>query len=134
MTHSVTRAEYMLEVIGAGATAKATQDWNAIYLASPERTRNLHDIERILAESREKGAAETTHTKKIATSWPYQVQQNLVRLSRAYWREPVYILAKFLLCFVGGIILGFTFFRTKLTQQGSQNILFVRMPLFNLLN
>lgn len=131
-------AEYMLEVIGAGATAKATQDYHSIWLASPESTRNLEEIAKVLTDSRAKGAVETTHNRKIATSWLYQVKENLNRLAKAYWRDPLYVMAKFVMCILGGIIMGFTFYKSNTSQQGSQNLLFVRLnPLrasFPLLN
>ncbi|KAL0957047.1 hypothetical protein HGRIS_003146 [Hohenbuehelia grisea] len=41
-----------------------------------------------------------------------------------YWRDPDYIVAKFMLNIVGGLLIGFSFFKTPSTQQGTQNKLF----------
>ena len=116
----------MLEVIGAGATAQSTQDWHQSWLDSQERRLVQDEISHFHNEGQKKGAVETTLKREFATNWFYQVQQNLVRLGRAYWRDVDYIMSKFALSALGGLIIGFTFFQSPDSQQGTQNKLFVR--------
>ncbi|TEB24253.1 hypothetical protein FA13DRAFT_1756871 [Coprinellus micaceus] len=62
-------AEYMLDVIGAGATAKSAQDWYSIWKQSPEALAVSQEIDAIVGEGRQRGA--------FATSWSVQ----------AFWRD-----------------------------------------------
>ncbi|KAG1802579.1 ABC-2 type transporter, partial [Suillus variegatus] len=43
---------------------------------------------------------------------------------QAYWRNPTYIRAKFVLSIFGGLLMGFTFFQANDSLQGTQNKLF----------
>ena len=115
----------MLDVIGAGATAQATQDWHRSWLLSPERKVVQDEVDRIQTDGQSGSSAEGEHNREFATTWFYQVQLNLARLATAYLRDPTYIMAKVSLSILGGIILGFTFFKASDSQQGTQNKLFV---------
>jgi ATP-binding cassette subfamily G (WHITE) protein 2 (SNQ2) len=42
------RAEFMLGVIGAGATATLTIDWHNVWKKFPEAAVTMHEIQRIL--------------------------------------------------------------------------------------
>ncbi|KZV90437.1 pleiotropic drug resistance ABC transporter [Exidia glandulosa HHB12029] len=117
-------AEFMLDVIGAGATAAATQDWHSVWHQSPERQAVQEEIEHVHSEGRSRGAVEATFRSEFATGWFYQVKELLNRLAVSYWRNPTYIMAKFVLSIFGGLFIGFTFFHSKDTQQGTQNKLF----------
>ncbi|KAF8997054.1 pleiotropic drug resistance ABC transporter [Cyathus striatus] len=117
-------AEYMLDVIGAGATATSAQDWYDVWLKAPESEAVQREIDTILAEGRKRQAVEATIHSEFATSWPYQVSQLLKRDAEAHWRDPTYLMAKLVLNVVGGLFIGFTFFKAKATQQGTQNKLF----------
>ncbi|KAF8877242.1 pleiotropic drug resistance ABC transporter [Gymnopilus junonius] len=117
-------AEYMLDVIGAGATALSEQDWHEVWNRAPESQQLQDEIEAIHKEGRSRPAVQATFKSEFATSWGYQVYQLLKRQAEAYWRDPTYLMAKLVLNAVGGLFIGFTFFKSKDTQQGTQNKLF----------
>jgi ATP-binding cassette, subfamily G (WHITE), member 2, SNQ2 len=121
------RAEYILQVIGAGATATADRDWHQIWKQSPEATNLQSEIEKIHAEGRQRPAVETALKSEFATSWSYQVLTLLQRDAQAHWRDPTYIMAKLALNIVSGLLIGFTFFHAKDSIQSTQNKLFVRV-------
>ncbi|KAG2073832.1 hypothetical protein BDR04DRAFT_1178890 [Suillus decipiens] len=117
-------AEYMLDVIGAGATASSSVDWHDIWKRSPEAVELQAQIERIHAEGRARPSVETERRSEFATSWIHQVVVLTQRNFLAYWRNPTYLMAKIILNIVGGLLIGFTFFKSKDTLQGMQNKLF----------
>ncbi|KAJ7745683.1 pleiotropic drug resistance ABC transporter [Mycena metata] len=117
-------AEFMLDVIGAGATAASTQDWEAVWRKSPESAKARAELDRIHAEGRSRGAVQATFTSDFATPWMQQATNLLRRDFRLRWRNPTYLMAKLMLNIVAGLFIGFTFFKAKATQQGTQNQLF----------
>ncbi|KAI0342389.1 pleiotropic drug resistance ABC transporter [Trametopsis cervina] len=117
-------AEYILQVIGAGATATADRDWHAIWKQSPEAAGLQNEIERIHAEGRQRPPVSTTLEQTFATSWGYQVATLTQRDVQTHWRDPTYIMAKIALNIVAGLFIGFTFFKAKDSIQGTQNHLF----------
>ncbi|EAU85334.2 ABC transporter [Coprinopsis cinerea okayama7 len=117
-------AEYMLDVIGAGATATTSFDWYSIWKISPEAACVQQEIEGIYAEGRGRPAVEATLQSEFATSWGYQVKELFYRNVQSYWRDPTYLMAKLVLNAFGGLFVGFTFFNAPNTQQGTQNKLF----------
>lgn len=117
----------MLDVIGAGATATSAQDWDAIWRRSSEATRTQEEIDHFYAEGRNRSAVTTDLHSEFATSWFYQVKELFIREAQSYWRDPTYLIAaKIALNVLAGLFVGFTFYRSKDTQQGTQNKLFVR--------
>jgi len=119
-------AEYMLEVIGAGATATSKQDWPLAWIESPEAHRLNEEIEQIHIAGRQKPAVQAAFISEFATSWLYQTWELTKRNHIAYWRDPMYLIAKLALNIFGGLFIGFTFFKASNSQQGTQNKLFVR--------
>jgi len=117
-------AEYMLDVIGAGATATSAQNWYDIWQSSQESKRVQQEIEAIHTEGRSRPAVEATIHSEFATSWPYQVKELLKRDAQAHWRDPTYLMAKLALNAISGLFIGFTFYKSKDSQQGTQNKLF----------
>ncbi|KIM37032.1 hypothetical protein M413DRAFT_448754 [Hebeloma cylindrosporum] len=117
-------AEYMLDVIGAGATATSEQDWYSIWKAAPESVAVQEEVEKIHVEGRSRPAVTTELLSEFATPWFYQTWQLLKRDFDAHWRDPTYIMAKLVLNAFGGLFIGFTFFKAKDSQQGTQNKLF----------
>ncbi|KAL4248575.1 ABC transporter superfamily protein [Abortiporus biennis] len=117
-------AEYILEVIGAGATARADQDWHEVWKNSNEAQQVQKEIEEIHAEGRSRPPPPAAQKTKYATTWFYQFYSLLKRDMEAHWREPTYILAKIGLNITAGLFIGFTFFKSKDTLQGTQNKLF----------
>ncbi|KAF8625158.1 hypothetical protein AX15_005532 [Amanita polypyramis BW_CC] len=117
-------AEYMLDVIGAGATAMSEVDWHSTWRNSQESAHVQTEIKSIHDEGLKRPALEATFRSEFSTPWIYQVKELLVRNAQAYWRNPAYLLAKIILNIFGGLFIGFTFFKAKDTQQGTQNKLF----------
>ncbi|KAG5644208.1 hypothetical protein DXG03_008871 [Asterophora parasitica] len=117
-------AEFMLDVIGAGATATSNQDWHAIWKKSPEAIETQERLDAIHNEGRSRPPVEATLQSEFATSWGNQFKELWLRNSRAHWRDPTYLIAKLALNIFGGLFIGFTFFKAKNTQQGTQNQLF----------
>lgn len=115
----------MLDVIGAGATAVSEQDWYEVWKATSESKQLQDEIEAIHQEGRSRPAVKATFQSEFATSWGYQVCLLLKREAESYWRDPTYLMAKLVLNAIGGLFIGFTFFKSKDTQQGTQNKLFV---------
>jgi hypothetical protein len=123
-------AEFMLDVIGAGATATSKVDWRQKWLDSAECHGLQADIDRIHSEGRRRPAVAATMHSDFATSWLFQCRLLLMRNLTSYWRDPSYLLAKLVLNIFGGLFIGFTFWNSKDTLQGTQNKLFVGPPLF----
>ncbi|VDC00110.1 unnamed protein product [Peniophora sp. CBMAI 1063] len=117
-------AEYILDVIGAGATAQADRDWHETWQNSAEAQKTDVQLARILEDGRKKGAVDASLRHEFSTSWVYQVKTLFVRDINRHWRDPTYLIAKFALNIVGALFIGFTFFKAKGTIQGTQNKIF----------
>jgi len=117
-------AEYILDVIGAGATATTDADWHAIWEQSEEAKRAQEELDAIHAEGRQRPPVKATLDGTFAASWFYQLATLLERDFQAHWREPIYLIAKFGLNGVAGLLIGFTFFKAKSSVQGTQDQLF----------
>ncbi|KAI0827349.1 pleiotropic drug resistance ABC transporter [Trametes gibbosa] len=131
-------AEYILDAIGAGATATTDIDWHDAWKKSAEAANTTQELERIHTEGRNRPALQATLTSSFPTSWRYQFTTLLRRDAQAHWRDPTYIAAKMGLNIAGALLIGFTFFKAKTTIQGTQNHLFaifmstiVSVPLSN---
>ncbi|KAL0960159.1 hypothetical protein HGRIS_011794 [Hohenbuehelia grisea] len=117
-------AEFILDVIGAGATATADRDWHKVWSESPEAANLQQEIEKIHTEGRSRGAVDATLKSAFASSWSYQLGNLVDRDLRSHWRDPTYLMAKLVLNITAGLFIGFTFFKSKDSQQGTQNKLF----------
>ncbi|KAF9555496.1 pleiotropic drug resistance ABC transporter [Agrocybe pediades] len=117
-------AEYMLDVIGAGATAVTDRDWHDVWLKSKEKTELEENLEKIHEEGRKHPAVAATVESHFATPWHYQTWILIKRQHLAFWRNPTYLMSKISLNIIGGLFIGFTFFKSKDTVQGNQNKLF----------
>ncbi|KAG1767598.1 ABC-2 type transporter-domain-containing protein [Suillus placidus] len=117
-------AEYMLDVIGAGATASTSVDWHSIWKNSSEASTLQEEIENIHNEGRALPVVQAAQPTEFVTSWYHQLMALTQRNFQAYWRNPTYLVAKFALCIAGGLLIGFTFYKTSDSLQGTQNKLF----------
>jgi ATP-binding cassette subfamily G (WHITE) protein 2 (SNQ2) len=115
----------MLDVIGAGATATTAFDWHTIWTNSSEAAALQEEIEKIHDEGRARPVVQAQLPTEFATSWSHQVMFLTQRNFQAYWRNPTYLMAKFALCIACGLLIGFTFFNTSDSLQGTQTKLFV---------
>lgn len=122
-------AEYMLEIIGAGASGAATQDWPSIWRSSPEAEGVQRDIAHIHEERRNASSADGPDTDKESQSefsmpFIYQLWYVTRRVFQQYWREPQYVYAKLMLGVAAALFIGFSFFKPSNSQQGFQDVLF----------
>lgn len=122
---SPNRAEFILDVIGAGATATSEVDWHEMWTNSPESTLIDNEIDGIVAEGQNAPPVSAAISSGFATPWVYQVWELLLRNLAHYWRSPTYLMAKMMLNIVGGLFIGFTFFKRNDSLEGTQNKLFV---------
>uniref|UniRef100_A0A0W0F6H9 Putative hba2 n=1 Tax=Moniliophthora roreri TaxID=221103 RepID=A0A0W0F6H9_MONRR len=117
-------AEFMLDVIGGGATATSEQNWFEIWKASPEKIQLDIDINRIHTEGRTRPPVAASFEHEFATPWYFQTYELLKRNMQSHYRDHIYLTAKFALCILSGLFVGFSFFKSKDTQQGTQNKIF----------
>ena len=95
-------AEFMLDVIGAGATAKSEQNWYDIWQQSKEAAELQREIDEIRADGLNRPPVETTRHSEFAASWGNQAVELMRRSAQRHWRDPTYLLAKLVLNIVGG--------------------------------
>ncbi|QLG71869.1 hypothetical protein HG535_0C02190 [Zygotorulaspora mrakii] len=120
-------AEYILEAIGAGATASVNEDWHEIWRVSPEYKVNEEKVQQMIIELSEKNAPSSDTDKKptkYATGYFYQMKYVYLRTFTTFWRDLPYLMSKFMLMTVGGVYVGFTFFNVGDSYTGLQNALF----------
>lgn len=120
-------AEYILDVIGAGATATSETDWHAVWKASPEAAELDHEIERLHAEGCSRSVVKTQDAEpysRFATSWMTQFLTLTERGFVSYWRNPTYMMSKVVVNLIAGPVVGLVFFQSNDTVQGTQNKLF----------
>lgn len=105
----------MLEIIGAGASGKATKDWSLVWKDSQEAKSvqteidHIHD-ERALATSNKQGEAQVG---EYAMPFMYQLWYVTHRSFQGFWREPSYVWAKIMLGTLSSLFIGFTFFKVS---------------------
>ncbi|EMG50220.1 Protein SNQ2, partial [Candida maltosa Xu316] len=106
-------AEYILEAIGAGATASSNFDWGEIWANSPEKVASDKKVDELIAEGQSRHSDSTASkalTQKYATPYFYQFYYVVQRTCLTFYRAPQYIMAKMFLMTVSGLFIGFTFF------------------------
>ena len=118
-------AEYILDVIGAGATATTDTDWHGIWKRSPQAEAVDKQLETLLEDGRKRHAIDAEQHSEFSTSWTFQVKTLWERDVVRHWRDPTYLMSKFALNVVAAFFIGFTFFQTKDSIQGTQNKIFV---------
>lgn len=116
----------MLDVIGAGATATCSTDWNQIWKESSEAAELEREIECIHDGGRSRPVVNTGTHSEFANSWTKQLGLLTHRGFVCYWRNPMYIYSKLIMSMISGIVIGFTFFGATNSLQGLQTKLFVR--------
>ncbi|KAJ3538407.1 hypothetical protein NM688_g6524 [Phlebia brevispora] len=117
-------AEYMLTAIGPAANAKTHTDWHVMWEHSPEAATVQDELDKIHAEGRSRPPVAAAQHKEFATPWVYQTKLLFQRDCLAHWRNPTYLLSKIVLNIAAGLFIGFTFFKSKDSLQGTQNKLF----------
>jgi ATP-binding cassette subfamily G (WHITE) protein 2 (SNQ2) len=119
-------AEYVLDVIGAGATASVDQDWFEVWQNSHAYSIVLKEIDDLLEKSSKiiDNSDDSSLETKFATGYFYQLYQVLNRTFIQFYRSLPYIMPKFMLTLVAGLVVGFSFWDAKESVIGMQNIMF----------
>jgi len=118
-------AEWMLDVIGAAPGSSNTIDWPTMWKDSPER----QEVKRHLAElkdtlSRKAVDSDAESLREFAVPFTQQLILVTTRVFEQYWRTPVYLYSKTVLCTATPLFVGFSFFEAGTSLQGMQNQLF----------
>jgi hypothetical protein len=127
----------MLEIIGAGASGKSTQDWPAVWRESEEAQAIQTELDQIhekhaVASSQQNGnsndqnaeASASAESSEFAMPFTSQLWYVTVRVFQQYWRDPQYIFAKLILGLASALFIGFSFFKPNSSLQGFQDVLF----------
>ncbi len=116
-------AEYILQVIGAGATAKVDRDWADVWESTSDAREAVEETKALKVEYKEL-AGEDRHEEfegAFAAPWCTQYRAMQLRIFQIYYRNPGYIASKIFLNVVAGLFLGFTFYQEDTSVQGMQN-------------
>lgn len=116
-------AEYILQVIGAGATAKVDRDWADAWESTPDARKAVEETKALKVEYKEL-AGEDQHEQfegTFAAPWYTQYKAVQLRIFQIYYRNPGYITSKVTLNVVTGLFLGFTFYQEDTSVQGMQD-------------
>lgn len=118
-------AEYMLTMVGAGATGKSTKDWHEAWKNSPEAAGVRTELDNMKNHASNESAPESEGSHaEFAMPFTQQLTEVTVRVFQQYWRTPGYIYAKLLLGVASALFIGFSFFHADASQQGLQDIIF----------
>uniref|UniRef100_A0A0L0P8N6 Atp dependent transporter multidrug resistance n=1 Tax=Candidozyma auris TaxID=498019 RepID=A0A0L0P8N6_CANAR len=121
-------AEYILEAIGAGATASTDKNWFEVWSNSQEKIDVEKRVSQLIEEGKQKAGLSEKEAKELqnpyATNIPYQFVILVRRTFLAFWRKPLYIMAKTFLMTISGLFIGFTFFGLSKSITGMQNGMF----------
>ena len=122
-------AEYILDVIGAGATATTDKNWHELFLQSPqyvEMKQQLAQVHHARRGAVDEASAQASAQREYAQ--PFFVQLSVVthRAFIAYWRNPLYLTTKMILNVVSGLVVGSSFWKQgkEQTKIALQNRLF----------
>jgi ATP-binding cassette subfamily G (WHITE) protein 2 (SNQ2) len=102
-------AEHMIEVV-SGSLSHG-QDWNKIWLESPEHDRFMQELDRIIDEAASKPPGYVDDGHAFAASMWDQVQIVSQRMNRSLFRNTEYIDNKFILHISLPLLNGFTFWQ-----------------------
>ena len=122
-------AEYILDVIGAGATATTDKNWFQLYRESPqyaEMQSELDRLSRLGTEAPLSAEASSRLNREYAQPFIVQVSEVVRRAFASYWRNPTYVIAKLFLNTFGGLFIGSSFWGqgAKTSTASLQNKLF----------
>ncbi|SCU78069.1 LAFA_0A04742g1_1 [Lachancea sp. 'fantastica'] len=124
-TSSENPAEYILEAIGAGATASVKEDWHEIWKNSRNYQQANEEVTKLLHEPGHGEAEEDIgSTSKYAAPYWYQFKVVYARTATIFWRDVNYLMAKLMLHLCSGLFIGFTFYNVGTSYTGLQNTMF----------
>ncbi|KAF1939631.1 hypothetical protein EJ02DRAFT_456735 [Clathrospora elynae] len=118
-------AEYMLEIVNQGKNENG-EEWFDVWNSSEEAKGVQSQIDELHESRRHENLdiAAETGGGEFAMPLTTQTWECTKRVFQQYWRMPSYVLAKFGLCTVAGLFIGFSFFKANSTQAGMQTIIF----------
>ncbi|KUJ08928.1 ABC-transporter [Mollisia scopiformis] len=118
-------AEYMLTMVGAGATGKSTKDWHDVWKNSNEAKEVQNELGRIKQEMGNKSSGDdaTSHSE-FAMPLSNQLYEVTLRVFQQYWRTPGYVYSKIVLGVASALFIGFSFFHIDSSSQGLQDAIF----------
>ncbi|GAA5975740.1 hypothetical protein JCM11641_005856 [Rhodosporidiobolus odoratus] len=120
-------AEYILDAIGAGASAKADKNWSQLWNESDNAHKVLDEIDQYHEEKRDvDSAADKSPDSGLSYAAPIGQQFKVVlgRVFQHYNRDPIYIVSKLMLNIVAGNFIGSSFYQAPTAQSGLQDRLF----------
>lgn len=118
-------AEYMLTMVGAGATGKTTKDWHEVWNNSQEARDVVKELDHIKSEmGKQTGKESEGSHSEFAMPFMSQLIEVTIRVFQQYWRTPGYIYSKLLLGVASALFIGFSFFHANSSQQGLQDVIF----------
>jgi len=124
-------AEYMLEIVNAGKNDE-DKEWFDVWKESDNAQEVQKQIDQLHQEKEDEHIDIAKETGGGAYAMPLttQIWECTYRVFQQYWRMPSYVIAKFALCAVASLFIGFSFFQADSTQAGMQTIIFsaVRIP------
>lgn len=96
-------AEYILDVIGAGATATSLTNWHDVWRKADESGAVQKDLDQFHNEKRnEKVEDDGASHPEYASGFLTQLKTLLGRSFRDYLRSPAYLMSKFMTCIAFG--------------------------------
>lgn len=119
----------MLEIVGAGASGKPTQDWHEVWKGSEESREVQKELDRIQLEKRDEAIAGSDSAEghqEFAMPFLMQLIHVTIRVFQQYWRTPSYIWGKLLLGVMSALFISFSFYKSDNSQQGLQNSTYKR--------
>ncbi|GIJ87067.1 hypothetical protein Asppvi_005969 [Aspergillus pseudoviridinutans] len=116
-------AEYILEVTDVARSGTSDEDWHRTWLQSTENTTVLAELDDMSHPIRETPLDQGSDAE-YATPLSAQIYLVSRRVFQQYWRSPSYIWSKIFLGAGSGLFIGFSFFQSDNTLQGSQNVIF----------
>ncbi|KAL5450460.1 hypothetical protein PMIN07_008826 [Paraphaeosphaeria minitans] len=118
-------AEHMIDVVSG---SKSTQDWNKIWIESPEAARMHQDLESIITEAANKEPGTKDDGHEFATSICTQTRLVTHRSNVSLYRNIDYVNNKFALHIGVALFVGFSFWNLGNSVKDQQLVLFA---LFN---
>lgn len=118
-------AEHMIDVVSG---SKSTQDWNKIWLDSPEAARMHQDLDNIITDAANKEPGTKDDGNQFATTLWTQTKIVTRRSNISLYRNIEYVNNKFALHIGTGLFIGFSFWKIGNSVHDQQLILFA---LFN---
>ncbi|KAH7062844.1 ABC-2 type transporter-domain-containing protein [Paraphoma chrysanthemicola] len=118
-------AEYMLEIVNNGRNDQGVE-WFDVW----KQSENAQEVQRQIDQLHQEKQHETLNIAKETGGGAYamplttQIWECTYRVFQQYWRMPSYVMAKFGLCAIASLFIGFSFFDADTTQAGMQTILF----------